>query len=101
MCFLERLRAAEGERTETEAALHSVQGLNAELSAATARLERRVILLTKEHEGLQKLLASYSIEEGDVQGSQGLIPWPIALHSLSFRWTWLTGNLTINCVRLR
>lgn len=67
------LRAARGQIAETEAALHSVQGLNAELSATAARLERKVALLNKEKEGLQKILASYSVEQQDARESRGLI----------------------------
>jgi hypothetical protein len=58
----ESLKSAEIQKAEAEAALHSVQGSLAETTASAARLERRVMLLTKERDGMNRILASYDAD---------------------------------------
>ena len=69
----EELKAARNSTVELQATLHSVQGANAELAALAARFERKVSLLTREREGLQKMLASYSAEEAIPTNNAGAV----------------------------
>ena len=73
------VKSAEVQKAEAEAALHSVQGTLAETSAAAARAERRVMLLTKERDGLNRVLASYDAEATDTSASGDLLVVPAPL----------------------
>jgi len=77
------VKSAGVQRAEAEAALHSVQGTLAEATAAAARADRRVMLLTKERDGLNRVLASFEAEATDksLSGEPPPSPSDISLHA--------------------
>ncbi|KAK9820056.1 hypothetical protein WJX72_005559 [[Myrmecia] bisecta] len=60
----ESLHMSVQQRQEGEAALKASQDACAELAATAARLERKVTLLTRERDGLKKIIESYDEEDG-------------------------------------
>jgi hypothetical protein len=65
------LRTAQESLREADAAAQAARAAEADAATTAARLERKVGLLTKERDGLKRILASYDEDEAAGSG-----PWP-------------------------
>ncbi len=88
------MQAAQTAARQAGAAQSRLEAAEAETSGAVARLERKVVLLTKERNVLKEIVASYDAEEANFAGMvfNKLSFRPACLHPIEVYPIYIVGN---------